>query len=163
MKVTTYNRLYSIIFFTVIWCGFSNDFSGLNILLGAIVSTACTWMLITKEPQLHRPIHPGYLLLLISYIVYQLIRSSLLVAWDILTPTDRNQPNIISVNLASDSPLIWTVVGNLVSLTPGTLCIDINSQGEMLVHDMFSQHAQQTTEFIQQKLEPLVQKAFGQR
>lgn len=157
-----HHRLFHVLFFTLIWCGFSNNFALLNILLGALLSWACVCIVMPKNILHSRRIHLGYLLVLVAFTVYQLVRSSLIVAWDIITPQHLNQPNIISLNLASNNKLTWTIVGNLVSLTPGTLCIDISEHGEMLVHDMFSQHAEQTKAFIQNKLEPLVIKAFGE-
>jgi multicomponent Na+:H+ antiporter subunit E len=69
----------------------------------------------------------------------ELVRSSLLVAWDVVTPQDRRQPALVSVPLQLRSDLGIALLANLVTLTPGTLAIGLTDDGsEMLVHAMFA-------------------------
>ena len=64
--------------------------------------------------------------------------SSLKVAWDVLTPIQRSKPALIAVPLDAKTNAEITVLANMVSLTPGSLSVDISEDGtHLLVHAMF--------------------------
>jgi multicomponent Na+:H+ antiporter subunit E len=64
--------------------------------------------------------------------------SNLRVLWDVLTPRHTSRPGIVGVPLAARTDLEITLVANLVSLTPGTLSLDISEDRQTLyVHVMF--------------------------
>ena len=73
-----------------------------------------------------------------GFFVVQLLLSSLRVAGDIVTPKDRARPGIIAVPLEARTDGEITLLANLVSLTPGSLSIDVSEDRETLyVHVMF--------------------------
>lgn len=75
---------------------------------------------------------------LVLFFLYELLVSSLKVAWDVLTPTQKSQPAIIAVPIDTATDAELTVLANLVSLTPGSLSVDISEdQSHLLVHAMF--------------------------
>ena len=64
--------------------------------------------------------------------------SSLQVAWDVLTPMHRSRPGIVAVPIEAKTDFEITTLANLVSLTPGTLSLDLSSDHKTLyVHAMF--------------------------
>ncbi len=72
------------------------------------------------------------------YFLRELLVSSLQVAWDVITPTHRSRPGIIAVPIEARTDLEITILANLVSLTPGTLSLDLSSDHKALyVHAMF--------------------------
>jgi len=76
--------------------------------------------------------------LLFIYFLYELVVSSLQVVWDVLTPVQKSKPAIIAVPLDANTDAEITVLANLVSLTPGSLSIDISEdRTHLLVHAMF--------------------------
>ena len=77
-------------------------------------------------------------LLLVLFFIYELIVSSLKVAWDVLTPVQRSKPALVAVPLEAKTNAEITVLANLVSLTPGSLSVDISEDRKyLLVHAMF--------------------------
>lgn len=62
------------------------------------------------------------------YFLGQLTEASVRLAWEVLTPTSHINAAIVSVELTTSSPAIATLVANLVSLTPGTLTLEIDEQ-----------------------------------
>jgi multicomponent Na+:H+ antiporter subunit E len=75
---------------------------------------------------------------LAGYFLYQLIVSNLRVLWDVITPRQTSRPGIVGVPLAARTDLEITLVANLVSLTPGTLSLDVSDDRKTLyVHVMF--------------------------
>lgn len=91
---------------------------------------------------------------LIGYFLFELLVSNLKVLWDIITPGHINRPGIIGVPLAARTDLELFVVTNLVSLTPGTLSVDLSSDRTTLyVHVMFLDDVEQTRQAIKNGLE----------
>lgn len=77
-------------------------------------------------------------LALAGYFLWDLARSSLRVAWDALTPAHHARPGIVGVPLdaRTDGEILMTA--NLISLTPGTLSLDVSADRTTLwVHAMF--------------------------
>ena len=78
------------------------------------------------------------ILRLLGYFIWQLIVSNLRVLWDVITPTHISKPGIIGVPLDAKSDFEIMLVANLISLTPGTLTLDISADRKILyVHVMF--------------------------
>ncbi|WP_425092037.1 Na+/H+ antiporter subunit E [Tropicimonas sp. S265A] len=72
------------------------------------------------------------------YFVYELFVSSLRVAWDVLTPDMKARPTFIVMPLDAKTDMELMLTANIISLTPGTLSIDLNAdRTELLIHSMF--------------------------
>ena len=96
-----------------------------------------------------------------AYFLYELTVSSLQVAWDVITPGHRSRPGIIAVPLDLEEPIQITVLANLISLTPGTLSLDVSPDGKTLyVHEMFLDDADETRGRIKTGFERLVREAM---
>jgi multicomponent Na+:H+ antiporter subunit E len=83
---------------------------------------------------LTRPLFPGSQLYfrrvwkwlkLIVLFLYELLVSSIQVVWDVLTPTHKSNPEIMSMPLDAKGEMQILLVTNLISLTPGTLSLDV--------------------------------------
>lgn len=73
-----------------------------------------------------------------GHYLIELVRSSVRVAADVLTPASRARPGIVRMPLEARTDLEIAVVANLISLTPGTLTIDVTpDRSALLVHVMF--------------------------
>ena len=96
-----------------------------------------------------------------AYFLYELTVSSLQVAWDVLTPGHRSRPGIIAVPLDIEDPMQITVLANLISLTPGSLSLDVSPDGRTLyVHEMFVDDPDETRRRIKEGFERLVREAM---
>ena len=96
-----------------------------------------------------------------AYFLYELTVSSLQVAWDVITPGHRSRPGIVAVPLDLEEPIQITVLANLISLTPGTLSLDVSPDGKTLyVHEMFLDDADETRRGIKTGFERLVREAM---
>jgi len=75
---------------------------------------------------------------LAAFFVWELVVSCVQVAHDVLTPTHRSRPGVIAVPLDARTPLEITTVAGLITLTPGTLALDVSEDRRTLwVHAMF--------------------------
>ena len=74
--------------------------------------------------------------------------------WDVVTPAQISRPGIIGLALDARTDLEIMLVANLISLTPGTLSIDLSEDRRTLyVHVMFLDSIEDTRREIKQGLE----------
>jgi multicomponent Na+:H+ antiporter subunit E len=78
----------------------------------------------------------------LSFLIFYLkevLVANLRVAWDVLTPQDLSDPSIIALPLDAQTDFEILVVANLISMTPGTLSMDVSSDRQTLyIHAMFT-------------------------
>lgn len=76
----------------------------------------------------------GFLL----FFLKELLVSSFRVAYDVVTPTYHMRPGIIAIPLDAKTDLEITSLANIISLTPGTLSLDVSEDKKLLyIHAMF--------------------------
>ena len=64
--------------------------------------------------------------------------ANLKVAFDIVTPIWHMKPGVIAMPLEARTEMEITMVANLISLTPGTLSLDVSDDRRVLfIHAMF--------------------------
>jgi multicomponent Na+:H+ antiporter subunit E len=98
-----------------------------------------------KLPQLIR---------LAGFVLYELVLSSLRIAWDVVTPRAFRDPGIVAVPLDAESDLEIAVVANLVTLTPGTLSLEVSEHPRVLyVHSMFARDPDAVRSGIKRRFE----------
>jgi multicomponent Na+:H+ antiporter subunit E len=100
-------------------------------------------------------------LLLVIFFIYELVVSSLKVAWDVITPVQKSKPALIAVPLDACTDAEVTVLANLVSLTPGSLSVDISAdKSHLLVHAMFVDDPEAFKQEIKKGMETRVLEAM---
>jgi len=82
-----------------------------------------------------------YVIEFVFYYFFKLVQSNLYIAYDILTPNLKSSPGFVSVPLIIKSSFGLLIFSNLLSMTPGTLTIDISQdRKEILVHVLYSKN-----------------------
>ncbi|MFP4366194.1 MAG: Na+/H+ antiporter subunit E [Bacteroidales bacterium] len=75
---------------------------------------------------------------LLFYFIKELAIASVVVAWDVLTPRSRIESGVIALPLDAESNLEITILASLISLTPGTLSLDVSEDRRFLyVHAVY--------------------------
>lgn len=75
---------------------------------------------------------------LVLYFIWELLISSLKVTYDVLTPTHYMRPGVVAVPLEELTDGEITILANMVSLTPGSLSLDVSSDKRTLfIHAMY--------------------------
>ncbi len=116
-----------VIWLTLVWALLWGDFGFANLLAGLGVAS---FVVLVARPTGVRSttltsFHPLSALVFIGYFLVQLVKSSLEVAWEVITPRPRRRRAIISVPMHVATDGLVTLVGNAITLTPGTLTIDV--------------------------------------
>jgi multicomponent Na+:H+ antiporter subunit E len=98
---------------------------------------------------------------LIVYFLYELIMSSVRVAYDVLTPGGFGTPAILEMPLDVESDFEILLVTNLISLTPGTLSLDVTPDRKTLIfHAMYADDPEATIAELKNGMERMVKEAF---
>lgn len=78
-----------------------------------------------------------------GFFLLEVVLASVRVAADVVTPSHRARPGIVAVPLDARSDAEITLLANLVSLTPGSLSLDVSPDHRTLfVHVMFLDDAE---------------------
>jgi multicomponent Na+:H+ antiporter subunit E len=63
---------------------------------------------------------------LLGYIVAQLVRSNVIIAWEILRPRPTVRPGVVAHRLQRPSEEVVTVMTSVIALSPGTMTVDVD-------------------------------------
>lgn len=146
----------------VVWAALWADFSVLQLVVGFHVGFAALWL---ASPLYGEP-SPYFkrawrTVRLAAFFLYELIVSSVRVAWDVLTPTDLSNPRILEMPLDVESDIEILLVTNLISLTPGTLSLDVTpDRRTLIVHAMFAEDPDALIASLKNGMERMVKEVF---
>ena len=66
------------------------------------------------------------------FFLKELFMANLKISWEIITPKLSMQPGVIAYPLMAQSDLEITILANLISLTPGTLSLEVSDDRKIL-------------------------------
>lgn len=120
------------------WAAFLGHFSAGTLLAGFGLGYATLWLirpLYGETDYFHRF---GKVVGLALYFLKELVVSSVRVVAVVLAPGQRSRAGMIALPLDVSAPAEITVLANLISLTPGTLSVEVSEDRRVLyVHTMF--------------------------
>ncbi len=109
------------------WVILTNEYTALNFAIGLLL--AYLILRLTQQNERARR-YVRRVSLIIKFILFfmgELVVSSLRVAYQVLTSHDRMKPAVVAVPLDVKSDRAITLLGNLITLTPGTLTLDVST------------------------------------
>lgn len=138
----------------LIWGAFTGVFDPGNLLLGFVLAYGA---LLLARPALPPSAYFNKVQQACGFVVFfakEVILANLRVAADVVTPTHYMRPRVLAVPLNAESDMEITVLANLISLTPGTLSLDISSDRRVLfVHAMYAADADRVRREIKAGME----------
>ena len=153
----------------LLWVGLWGQLTFANVLGGLAVGLGLV-LLLGDRDRTHplsglRPRSLPALAKLVVVFVGQLVQANLRVAVEVLRPRPRLAGGILGVELAPMTDAVATLIANIITLTPGTLTLDVqHRQGERMlyIHVLSLTDAEETREQVLQ-LQRLVLDAFSGR
>lgn len=123
------------------WAGLTANFTLPGLIIGFMLGYGALWL---ASPLFDAPsdyfLRTFRVFRLAAFFLWELLLSSIQVVWDVLTPQHKSQPRILEVPLTVDSEFGILLTTNLISLTPGTLSLDVTpDRRRLVVHAMFAQ------------------------
>lgn len=122
----------------LVWMTMTARFDLLNLFLGTVVGYVVLYasqVAVGRSAYFGKPVR---LARFIGFYALEVIRSNIRVAFDVVTPTSKAKPGIVAIPLDARSDIEITLLGSLISMTPGSLTIDISDDRRVVyVHSMF--------------------------
>lgn len=131
-------RFLSNLLLSFIWLAITGTFTFQNFVFGFLLSFILMWLITTNRREEKYFSRGPKLIGFIFFFLYELVKANLQVAYDVITPTYYMEPGIIRIPLTAKTNLEITLLANLITLTPGTLSLDVSDDRKVLyVHAMY--------------------------
>lgn len=131
------NLLWNILL-ALVWAAITGTFTLGNLVIGFVLSYLVLYL---TRRGLHRP---GYFrrtraaLGLVGYVAWELVLANLRLARDVVRYRIHARPGIVAVPLDASTDVEITLLANLITLTPGTLSLDVSEDRRVLyVHALY--------------------------
>jgi multicomponent Na+:H+ antiporter subunit E len=126
-----------------LWFSLSGQTAPLFLGLG-VVSVILTVWLVVRLHILDRDASPYHrfaqLLIYLVWLIFQIVRANLSVIARVLGPRSAIDPAIVRVRTNARTDLGKTLFANAITLTPGTVTVDVNGD-RVVVHALVSRNA----------------------
>lgn len=94
----------------------------------------------------------------VAFFLWELLLANIRVAKEVITPSLNIRPGIIGIPLDLESDLGITLLANLITLTPGTLSLEVTPDRSLLyVHTMYVDDPDAFRQQIKQGFEKRIQ------
>jgi len=132
-------KFLSNILLTLIWVFLTGGYALNNFLFGFVLSFIILWIISSNENSGRKyfKIVPKVISFALFFL-WEMIKANIQVAYEVITPPHNMKPGIVSLPLDAKTDLEITLLANLITLTPGTLSLDVSSDRSVLyIHSMY--------------------------
>jgi multicomponent Na+:H+ antiporter subunit E len=119
-------RLPSLVWLTLVWVLLWGTFTAASVVGGVVVALLVMALFRLPLSPERLPLRPLPLLGLIGYVSYDLLASTVAVSWHVLRHGPRARAAVIALPLLSTSDRVVTVMANALTLSPGTMALQID-------------------------------------
>ena len=166
MRRLIYFVLAFLVWVLVSWPFVEGRMDGQVIVAGLIASFLVAMLFHDILPKEHHvfisPVRVFWFLVYVPVFFYYVVLANFDVVYRALHPAMPIKPGIVKIktNLKTDSAI--TALANSITLTPGTLTVDVTDDGFLYVHwiNVQSEEVEQATQLISQRFEWFLHKIF---
>jgi multicomponent Na+:H+ antiporter subunit E len=138
----------------LIWASLNGEFSLTNLLAGFVLGYAVLWLMQAVIGQSTYFTKMGQGLELALFFLKELIVANFSVAYYVLAPRDRMRPAVQAIPLEPAKDISITLLANMITLTPGTLSLDVSPDRKYLfIHNIAVTDLEQSRKQIKETFE----------
>jgi len=120
------------------WAGMTENFAPANLAIGFVLGLLVLFFARRVVGTPNYLIKIRQVVGLHLFMIWELILANLRVAYEVLTPNYNMRPGVIAVPLDAKTDAEITLLASLITLTPGTLSLDVAADRSALyVHVMY--------------------------
>ncbi|WP_299481109.1 Na+/H+ antiporter subunit E [uncultured Roseibium sp.] len=143
------------------WGAVTGSFSEVNLAFGFVLGSGALYLIREQVGTAEYFSRFGKAVGLALTFVRELVLSAWRVAMIVLRPKIELQPGIIALPLTVDTDFEITILANLITLTPGTLSVDVSDDRKTLyIHCIDVPDPQATIDDIKNGFERKIMEAF---
>jgi multicomponent Na+:H+ antiporter subunit E len=116
----------------LVWVLLWGRLSAANVLGGLAIAMVITVLLPLPAVPIEGRLHPLSLLRLVVVVAYQLVLSSVQVAWLAVKPGPPLLSAVLRVRLAIKSDLVLALAVNIMSLIPGSIVLEVDQERRLV-------------------------------
>jgi multicomponent Na+:H+ antiporter subunit E len=144
------------------WMALNGDFSPANLIFGFVLGYAMLRLMRRNMGSSSYFVKIRQVISFLLFFTWQLVLAGLRVAYEVITPNYSMRPGIVAVPLDIKTDVEITVLANLITLTPGTLSLDVSEDCSTLyVHTMYMDDVEEFRREIKEGFERKVQEVFA--
>jgi multicomponent Na+:H+ antiporter subunit E len=131
-----FHLFYMSLLLALFWLGLSGHYTALLLAFGALSAGLVVWLAWRMDMVDHEsvPLHLSRRVLTFwPWLLVEIVKSNIDVVRRVLDPRLPIERSVIRVPTGDMSPLRETIYANAITLTPGTVSLDV-SNGEVIVH-----------------------------
>lgn len=149
-------------FLAVGWMVLHERYAAGEFIVGYVIGAAIVLLHGKFWPGSIRVVRPGRLLQLGMTFIGDMIVANLIVAWTVIRPRLDIQPAFLILPLDLDDDFRITLLANLISLTPGTLSVDLApDRSALYIHCLDCRDDSDTIERIKERFEKPLREAIA--
>lgn len=96
-----------------------------------------------------------------AFFAWELLLANLRIAYEVVTPTHHMKPGVVAVPLDVETDAEITLLANLITLTPGTLSLDVSNDRRVLyIHAMYIDDVESFRRSIKEGFERRIREVF---
>lgn len=119
------------------WGAVTGSFGVANLVFGFVIAALALWIIREQYHTEDYLVHAWQIVSLTLRFLKDLFVSAVRVAVLVLSPTRRYQPGFIAFKLTTDRNAEIALLANLITLTPGTLSVDVSDdKSTLFIHCM---------------------------
>lgn len=146
----------------LLWAALTNAASLGQLLLGGLLALGMPFVVLPFWPDAPRLARPGQALRFAALVVTDIVVSNWVVARLVIGPIKRLQPAFVDIPLDLRDPFLASILGSIVSLTPGTVSVDIDQESWVLkIHSLDVPDPDALTLQIKQRYEQPIREIFA--
>jgi multicomponent Na+:H+ antiporter subunit E len=131
-------KLLMNLMLTFVWVALTGKFVVENFVFGFALSFFLLWSITREKEGLKYFERIPKVVSFVFYFLYELLKANIQVAYDVITPRFFMKPGIIKIPLSAQTDLEISLLANMISLTPGSLSLDVSDDKKVLyVHGMY--------------------------
>lgn len=144
-----------------LWLGLVGSVSIGQVLLGIVLGLLVPQLTQSFWPDPPRIARPVTALRLVATVLFDIVVANGQVARRVLGPLDRLHPRFVEVPLDLEDTFVATVLGSIVSMTPGTVSVDIDRERRLLlVHALDAEDPEALIRTIKARYEAPLKEVF---
>ena len=104
---------------------------------------------------------PLLILEFMGFYLFEVVASNLRLARDILSPSARMKPALIHINVENLTDRQLLAMANLVTMTPGTLSLDVvDDRSTLLVHSLYVEDSADAARQLEESYTRRIRRVF---
>lgn len=158
-------NLVLIGWFVLLWSALWGSFTWANLLGGVAVAVGVLSVarlpMTGLEAQGSVRIRPLWALWFLIYFAVKVVQSNVMLAWEVVTPRNSIKTGILALDLRDCSDAVVTLIANALTLTPGSLTIEVRRRPTTIYVHVLHLHNPERVRAEMTALAKLAIRAFG--